>query len=274
MEQDSPIVNKCKRTTRIRQREKEMIFATGDTHGDWMHRLNMASFPEQRDMGKDDYVIILGDFGLWDGSGRERHALDWLEARSFTTLFVDGNHENYDMLDALPAQEWHGGMVQAVRPSVLHLMRGQIFTIQDRSFFAFGGARSHDIRDGILDASAPDYRRRRRLLDARGALYRVDHISWWVREMPSETEMEEGLKNLAAFGNKVDYIVTHSPFTSLIAGLDGGEGILLPDPLTDYLEKVRETVSYRHWLFGHMHVNMPYPVYASSCLYEQIVRIA
>ena len=45
-----------------------MIYATGDTHGGWMHRLNMASFPEQKDMKKDDYVIILGDFGLWDDS--------------------------------------------------------------------------------------------------------------------------------------------------------------------------------------------------------------
>ena len=71
-----------------------MIYATGDTHGGWMHRLNMASFPEQKDMKKDDYVIILGDFGLWDDSRRERQALDWLEGRSFTTLFVDGNHEN------------------------------------------------------------------------------------------------------------------------------------------------------------------------------------
>lgn len=251
-----------------------MIYATGDTHGDWMHRLNMASFPEQKDMKKDDYVVILGDFGLWDDSRRERHALDWLEGRNFTTLFVDGNHENYDMLDAMPVQEWHGGRVHALRPSVLHLMRGQVFTIQDRRFFAFGGARSHDISDGILDASAPDYRKRRRLLDARNALYRIDHISWWAREMPSEAEMEEGRKNLAACGNKVDYIITHSPCTGLIAELEGGEGHLVPDALTDYLEQVRETVSYGHWLFGHMHVNMPYPVYASSCLYEQIVRIA
>ena len=41
-----------------------MIWVTGDTHGDWIHRVNMDSFPEQREMSKDDYVIILGDF--WD----------------------------------------------------------------------------------------------------------------------------------------------------------------------------------------------------------------
>ena len=28
----------------------------------------------------------------------ERHWLDWLEAKPFTTLFVSGNHENFGML--------------------------------------------------------------------------------------------------------------------------------------------------------------------------------
>lgn len=43
-----------------------MIWITGDTHVDWVHRLNMASFPEQKEMTKDDYVIICGDFGIWN----------------------------------------------------------------------------------------------------------------------------------------------------------------------------------------------------------------
>lgn len=39
-----------------------MIYVTGDTYGDWKTRLNKCSFPEQEEMTKDDYVIILGDF--------------------------------------------------------------------------------------------------------------------------------------------------------------------------------------------------------------------
>lgn len=50
-------------------------------------------------MTKDDYVIICGDFGgLWtfeEESSREKDVLDWLNNKNFTTLFVDGNHENY-----------------------------------------------------------------------------------------------------------------------------------------------------------------------------------
>lgn len=122
-----------------------IIWVTGDTHGDWIHRVNMDSFPEQREMSKDDYVIILGDFGIWRDSPQQRWYLNWLEERNFTTLFIDGNHENYDILDSYPVEEWHGGKVHFIKPSVIHLMRGQVFDIDGLKFFTFGGASSHDI---------------------------------------------------------------------------------------------------------------------------------
>ena len=37
-----------------------MIYITGDTHGDWISRLNIHAFPEQKEMTKDDIVIICG----------------------------------------------------------------------------------------------------------------------------------------------------------------------------------------------------------------------
>ena len=109
----------------------EIIWITGDTHGGWIHRLNMDSFPEQREMTKDDYVIVLGDFGIWRDSPQQRWYLNWLEERYFTTLFIDGNHECYYILDAYPVEEWHGGKVHFIKPSVIHLMRGQVFEIDD-----------------------------------------------------------------------------------------------------------------------------------------------
>ena len=110
-----------------------MVFVTGDTHGDWINRLNVNSFPEQKEMTKDDYVIICGDFGIWDNSKREKYNLSWLDDKPFTTLFVSGNHENYDILDNLEISEWHGGLVNFVRKSVIHLMRGQVFNIEDKT---------------------------------------------------------------------------------------------------------------------------------------------
>ena len=111
-----------------------MIWVTGDTHGDWIHRVNMDSFPEQREMSKDDYVIILGDFGIWRDSPQQRWYLNWLEEKHFTTLFIDGNHENYDILDSYPVEEWHGGKVHFIKPSIIHLMRGQVFDIDGLKF--------------------------------------------------------------------------------------------------------------------------------------------
>ena len=56
-----------------------MIFATGDTHGDF-RRFGAKCFYEQKEMTQDDYVIICGDFGgLWNDSAEEQHDLNWLE---------------------------------------------------------------------------------------------------------------------------------------------------------------------------------------------------
>lgn len=251
-----------------------MIYVTGDTHAEWIHRLCKEVFPEQSEMTKDDFVIILGDFGIWDNSKKQKWELDWLDEKPFTTLFIDGNHENYDILDSLPVTEWCGGKVHMVRPSVLHLMRGQVFDIQGKVFFTFGGAASHDIQDGILDPEAPDFRKRIKKLKAQGKyMYRVNHVSWWERELPSQDEMAEGLRNLKARRNKVDYILTHCPPTELLMQIGGDDRSFAPDRLTDYLEEIRKTVSFRTWLFGHMHLNLPFPYYGCICLYEQIARM-
>ncbi len=119
-----------------------MIYVTGDVHGDFT-RFSSDNFPEQKGMTKADYVLICGDFGgLWDGSKRERYWLDWLEHKPFTTLFVSGNHENYDLLAELPVAQWRGGRVQFLRPSILHLMRGQVYELAGKRLFTMGGAAS------------------------------------------------------------------------------------------------------------------------------------
>lgn len=247
-----------------------MVYITGDTHGDWMSRLNADSFPEQKEMTKDDYVIVLGDFGIWDNSKTENYNLDWLDNRPFTTLFISGNHSNYDILDSLSIEKWHSGNVNFIRPSVIHLMRGEVFTIENKKFFAFGGASSHDIRDGILEIG--DERIKQWNKDY-SKIFRVNHLSWWERELPNQEEMDNGIKNLELNNNKVDYILTHCPYTSLLKQMDGGSGLYESDILTDYLQKIKQTVDYKQWLFGHMHINQNYYWERATCLYEQITRI-
>ena len=247
-----------------------MIYITGDTHGDWMSRLNADSFPEQKEMTKDDYVIVLGDFGIWDNSKRENYNLDWLDNKPFTTLFISGNHSNYDILDSLPIEQWNGGNVNFIRPSIIHLMRGEVFNIENRKFFTFGGASSHDISDGILEIG--DKRIKQWDKDY-FKMFRVNHLSWWERELPNQEEMDNGIKNLELNNNKVDYILTHCSYTSLLKQMDGGSGLYESDILTDYLQKIKQTVDYKQWLFGHMHINQNYYWERTTCLYEQITRI-
>ena len=246
------------------------IFITGDTHGDFS-RLQPAAFHEQRNLKKDDCLIICGDFGgVWDGSDTEQRWLDWLEARPFTTLFVSGNHENYDLLPSYPISQWHGGLVQAIRPSVLHLMRGQLYNICGKRIFTMGGASSHDIRDGILEPDDPDYERKIRQLNAAGALFRVNHRSWWREELPSESEYAEARANLDRAGWTVDYLLTHCGPTSIQNDLLGP--LSKPDALTDFLEEIGQRCQFKYHFFGHYHRN---EIVRKKCvlLYEQIIRL-
>ena len=181
-----------------------------------------------------------------------------------------GNYENFDQLYNYPIEEWNGGKIHKINDSVFHLMRGQVFKIDGKSFFTFGGASSHNIPDGILEMDDP---RVLRWMFDREKMYRVNHVSWWKEELPSEEEMAEGIKKLEKNDNKIDYIITHSPCTSFLKQMDGNTGLYKPDVLSDYLEKIKNTVNYRHWYFGHMHVNEEFPSEKSTCLYENIMLL-
>lgn len=250
-----------------------MIYITGDCHGDF-EKMNWKHFPQRVEMTKDDYVIICGDFGLiWDvepGRPYEKYVLEWLEECPFTTLFVDGNHENFDRLNVYPIEEWHGGKVHKINSSVIHLMRGQVYEIDGKKIFTFGGAGSHDIQDGILEKDDPDYLRKKFELDCRGALYRINHVSWWAEEMASAEEKAEGMRNLATHNNEVDFIITHCCASSTQALLSGGAFEV--DAMTRYLEEIKSICSYKRWFFGHYHANGNVTD-KDILLYEDIVRV-
>lgn len=250
-----------------------MIFITGDCHADFS-RFNTNNFPEQKDLTKEDYVIICGDFGgIWEQteSKHEAYWMDWLDSRSFTTLFVSGNHENYDRLKSYPIEEWNGGKVQKIRPSVMHLMRGQVFDICGKSIFSFGGASSHDISGGILEPDDPAFKEKKKELDKGWKPYRINHVSWWKEELPSEEEMKEGRSNLALHNNTVDFIVTHCCSSSTQYQIGGS--LFKPDVETDYFEEIRQSTNFKKWFFGHYHDNRNISD-KEILLYEQIIRIA
>ena len=117
------------------------VFLTGDTHGDRDIGKVEAFAQVAGQLTRDDALIVLGDFGLvWSDppSQRERARLDWLEAQPWTTCFVDGNHENFDLLGTYPVSEWHGGRVQRIREHVLRLMRGEVADLSLNAVPALG----------------------------------------------------------------------------------------------------------------------------------------
>ena len=257
-----------------------MVFVSGDIHGNPFSRFSTDAFYEQKEFSgdKDENVcIICGDFGIvWNNeeTKEEKHKLDWLESKSFTTVFCDGNHDNIPRLDSYPVKEWNGGLVNEIRPHVLRLKRGEVYTIQGKKFFAFGGASSHDIQDGILDPadfdSYEEFRKTWKQWEKEWKMFRVKNITWWEQELPSEEEMQNGINNLEKHDWKVDYIITHSPSASIIALL--GQGLYEQDILTKYLEDIRSKTKYKRWLMGHMHINQAVND-KDILLYEQIIRI-
>jgi len=241
-----------------------MIFVTGDCHADF-RKFSKQNFPEQKEMTREDFVIVCGDFGgVWtcdQSNPEEKYWLDWLSDKPFTVLFVDGNHENFDRLKDFPSVAFHGGRAHRIRENIYHLKRGYVFRLQGKSFFAFGGARSHDIQDGVLKAEEypsvrhmiEDYRDRTN----RGEMLRIDHVSWWKEELPNKREMDRGVRELDKAGNNVDYVVTHCLPSSaqLIAGF------YETDILTDYFESLirQKTLQFGKWYCGHYHKEQSLP---------------
>lgn len=255
------------------------VFLTGDIHSN-IHRFSTDVFYEQKEFSgnKDDNTIIVcGDFGIiWNAieTKEEEWKLNWLEDKPFTTVFVCGNHDNHPRIAMYPVKEWNGGLVHEIRPHVLHLIRGEIYTIEGKKFFAFGGASSHDIQDGILDpADFDDYdefRKTWKKWDEEYRMFRVKGLTWWDTELPNQDEMNDGIANLEEHNWNVDFIITHSPPANIIAQL--GQGLYEQDKLTEYLEQVRLNTEYGKWFMGHMHINRVMND-KDILIYEQIVRI-
>lgn len=217
-----------------------MIYVTGDIHGD------IERFGEKalKQLKKRDTLIICGDFGfVWDGSKGEAAALKKLSKKRFTILFVEGSHDNLAKLAQYPEEEWQGGRVRRIAPNIMQLMRGYIFNIEDKSIFAFGGAKSQEIDSNPLSDE------------------------WWELEMPTMEEKKRGKTNLALRGNQVDYIITHDCASRLkalfVKDVDGLMVKISPllavtiDDLNDYLEEISQTVQFKKWFFGCYHQDKP-----------------
>lgn len=237
-----------------------MVYITGDTHGDY----DIFKLRESKNLFKEgDTLIICGDFGaIWypeDSEKRyimeEKMTLGFYKSLPCDVCFIDGNHENYDRLYSFPVVDYKGGKAHKIADNVFHLMRGEIFTIENQTFLAMGGAASHDIQDGVLEKDDP---RIIEWMKDRFKMFRINHLSWWKEEVPSMEEREHCYENIEKHNFQVDVVLTHEAPASLIPLLCDRWGRVLMDPPHEYaewLDTLRQFITYKTWCFGHYHID-------------------
>ncbi len=216
---------------------KNKVFVCGDTHGSYdINKLNSSNFPEQKELTKDDVLIQLGDFGnYWTQpqTKEELYWLNWLAAKKFTFAFIDGNHDNHNLIWALPQEEKWGGKVHVdhrAQGDIFYLKRGEIYTINQKKILAVGGALSVD----------------RHL--------RTEHIDYWSTEMLSKADENNTLDNLDKNNWKVDYVLTHTlPDSIIYPFLDNPNSEKFRDPVSRFLEFIDNRLEYQEWHCGHFH---------------------
>ena len=202
-----------------------MIYITGDTHGDLP---DLEQRVKDNDIGPGDILIIAGDFGFVWGTGYSESCLTELGWKPFTIAFIDGNHENFDLLEQYPMEDWNGGRVHRIKPNIVHLMRGEAYVIEGKRFFCFGGAYSMD------------------------KAIRHPGTSWWPQELPTNEDYVHARETLESLKYETDYVITHTIPQSMIHRLG-----LYPDrhdgELTGYFEWLYHELKFKRWFAGHFH---------------------
>lgn len=236
-----------------------MIYVTGDTHGTIdIYKLSKTEFPEGYTLTRNDYLIIAGDFGgIWGRKSPkdDKYFIEALYEKRFpwTTLWVDGNHENFDLLEKYPVTEMFGGRVQIISEHCIHLMRGEVYTIDGYKIFTLGGAKSWDKHR------------------------RIERVSWWPQEFLTDAEMANALTNLGKHNWEVDYIVTHampnSKMYRIYNFLDINPHIQDKTncSVSEFLDTIYEKVKYKRWFFGHYHIDYQFENFMA--LFDAVVPI-
>ena len=222
-----------------------MLYITGDTHGNFDRILKWT---ETTNLNKDkDFLFILGDFGyIWDNkrTSFEKDNLDFISCLPFTTLFIDGNHENHERLNSMRVVNFSGGKAHKVYDSIYHLMRGQVYEIAGKRIFTFGGASSIDKH------------------------LRTEGISWWKEEEFNYHDANTAYESLNKIDWEVDYVLTHSAPLSIRDKLFESNK---PSSTERMLEAMLRNIKFKRWYFGHYHIDKKMDNF--TAMYENIERM-
>ncbi len=219
-----------------------MIYVTGDLHGD------LKDFKKRKlhKLKKGDTLIVCGDFGfVFDNSDAEMKNRKWLSKRPFNIVFVDGAHDNHELIDSFETVDVFGSQAKKVSENIFCLIRGEVYVIENKTFFAFGSGLS----ENYLMKEDPD------------ALY----------ILPTMEELRHGSETLKANNDKVDYIITYEAPATIRSYIYNNERT--KNHLHEYLEAVSKRVEFKRWYFGHYHIDRPITRSYTS-VYQKVVKLS
>lgn len=220
-----------------------------------------------------DFIIILGDFGLiWSNKGdryykTEQFHLKNLANKRYTTLFIDGNHDNHDKLNSLPLIGKFGGKVGLAyndkNGEIHHLRRGEVYTINGQTFLCLGGAETYNSKE-----------------------YK-EGKNWWKNEALKFKDIKNCLKNLKKYNYKIDYILTHNAPSlvgkELIKKYAKSKDLELlftsksEDKHARFFQRLidKYNIEFKFWYFGHYHIDDKITLNDKTyCgLYNQVLKI-
>ena len=221
-------------------------FLKGDIHG---NLFEVIEFINRFELGENDNIIILGDCGIaWrkDRKDLDQNIKLWNECSNGVKLyFLDGNHENFNILNSLPIENNMG----KIADNIYHLRRGQIYEFEGKKILVCGGADSID-----------KYRR-------------VENFTWWKEE----TISQETIDNIPA--GHYDYVLTHCCPRSIfdnnriyLSTLQFLNENKINHNSEDMLEQLKDKITFDHWYFGHYHINRNLDN-KFTCLFEDFKEV-
>lgn len=217
-----------------------MIYITGDVHGTYDFEKLYSLLKYQ--VTYEDTLIILGDAGICWNKQQDEIVLKLFSAIPITVVFIDGNHENFDILKKFPIVEYRGAKTHQISKHIYHVLRGEIITLEKFTFLCIGGACSID------------------------KAFRKDGVSWWKDEEITNEDVNNALNNLKKFNNTVDCVLTHCVDSYTIKNFTSYK----PDNSTDMLIFIDEEVTYKFWFYGHYHEDRQIGS-NKYCFYESII---